>query len=139
MIDGVVPAASEEPSVFIVKYNYNPSEMSPNPNHEAELTLVAGDYIYVFGEMDGDGFYHAQLTTGEEGLVPSNFIELVEQGEGTFTCVHHSTAEGTSLVACDYPRLQAQPPNLLICCTRLACDCVVCILAFYVSSFPMKF
>lgn len=91
MVDGVVPAASEEPSVFIVKYSYNPSEMSPNPNHEAELTLVAGDYIYVFGEMDGDGFYHAQLTTGEEGLVPSNFIELVEQGEGTFTCVYHST------------------------------------------------
>ena len=83
MIDGGRLAGSGEPSVFIVNYSYNPSEMSPNPNHEAELTLVAGDYIYVYGEMDGDGFYHGQLTTGEEGLVPSNFIELVEQGEGT--------------------------------------------------------
>ena len=80
--DGVAGRDGAEPSVFIVKYSYDPSEMSPNPNHEAELTLVAGDYIYVYGEMDGDGFYHAQLTTGEEGLVPSNFIELVVQGEG---------------------------------------------------------
>ena len=86
---GLAAAAGGEPSVFIVKYSYNPSEMSPNPNHEAELTLVAGDYIYVFGEMDGDGFYHAQLTTGEEGLVPSNFIELVEQEEGKFTGIQN--------------------------------------------------
>ena len=91
MVDGagLAAAAGGEPSVFIVKYSYNPSEMSPNPNHEAELTLVAGDYIYVFGEMDGDGFYHAQLTTGEEGLVPSNFIELVEQEEGKFTGIQN--------------------------------------------------
>ena len=92
MVDSAGLAAAAgggEPSVFIVKYSYNPSEMSPNPNHEAELTLVAGDYIYVFGEMDGDGFYHAQLTTGEEGLVPSNFIELVEQEEGKFTGVQN--------------------------------------------------
>ena len=75
-----VGVANSEPSVFIVKYNYEPSSMSPNPNHDQELSLVAGDYIYVFGEMDGDGFYHAQLTTGEMGLAPSNFIEIVEDG-----------------------------------------------------------
>lgn len=83
MIDGQkVGVASSEPGVFIVKYSYDPSVMSPNPNHDQELTLVAGDYIYVFGEMDGDGFYRAQLTTGEEGLVPSNFIEMVEDDGG---------------------------------------------------------
>ena len=75
-----VGVANSEPSVFIVKYNYEPSLMSPNPNHDQELSLVAGDYIYVFGDMDGDGFYHAQLTTGEMGLAPSNFIEIVEDG-----------------------------------------------------------
>lgn len=69
-------------SVFIVKYNYNPLEMSPNPNHDSELALVAGDYIYVFGEMDSDGFYRAQLMTGEEGLVPSNFVEKVDDDGG---------------------------------------------------------
>ena len=80
--DQKVGVANSEPSVFIVKYSYDPSVMSPNPNHDQELTLVAGDYIYVFGEMDGDGFYRAQLTTGEGGLVPSNFIEMVEDDGG---------------------------------------------------------
>ena len=77
-----VGVATMVPSVFIVKYNYDPSSMSPNPNHDQELSLVAGDYIYVYGEPDGDGFYHAQLETGEEGLVPSNFVELVAEGGG---------------------------------------------------------
>ena len=77
-----VGVAGSDPSVFIVKYNYDPSTMSPNLNHDLELPLVAGDYIYVFGEIDGDGFYQAQLTTGEEGLVPSNFIEIVADDRG---------------------------------------------------------
>ena len=36
----------------------------------------------MFGAMDEDGFYHAQLVTGETGLVPSNFVEKVAEGEG---------------------------------------------------------
>lgn len=32
--------------------------------------------------MDNDGFYLSQLVTGETGLVPSNFVEKVEDGEG---------------------------------------------------------
>ena len=41
-----------------------------------------GDYLFVFGDMDGDGFYMAQLQSGETGLVPSNFVEKVEDAEG---------------------------------------------------------
>jgi len=46
--------------VFIAKYNYNPFE-GPNEQPEAELPLVAGDYVYVHGEMDEDGFYEGAL------------------------------------------------------------------------------
>lgn len=36
---------------------------------------MTGDVIYVFGEMDEDGFYMGQLAaTGARGLVPSNFL-----------------------------------------------------------------
>ena len=41
-----------------------------------------GDYLFVFGDMDADGFYYSQLQTGETGLVPSNFVEKVEDPEG---------------------------------------------------------
>lgn len=68
--------------IYIAKYTYNPSEMSPNSNFDLELPLTAGDYLYVYGEMDDDGFYHAQLMSGESGMVPSNFIERVMDEEG---------------------------------------------------------
>lgn len=36
---------------------------------------MTGDVIYVFGEMDEDGFYMGQLSgSGARGLVPSNFL-----------------------------------------------------------------
>lgn len=69
--------------VYIAKYSYNPPEMSPNQNFDLELPLAAGDYLYVYGDMDDDGYYHAQLMTGESGMVPSNFIEKVTDDTGT--------------------------------------------------------
>ena len=56
--------------------------MSPNENYDLELLLTAGDYLYVYGEMDSDGYYHGQLLTGESGMVPSNFIDRVVDEEG---------------------------------------------------------
>ena len=41
-----------------------------------------GDYLYVYGDIDEDGFYNGQLMTGENGLVPSNFIERVMDENG---------------------------------------------------------
>ena len=46
------------------------------------LCLCTGDYLYVFGEMDEDGFYQGQLMDGEVGLIPSNFIERVMDETG---------------------------------------------------------
>lgn len=42
--------------------SYNPYD-GPNENPEAELPLVAGKYLYVYGKMDDDGFYEGE----EEG------------------------------------------------------------------------
>ncbi|CAB4058320.1 RIMBP2 [Lepeophtheirus salmonis] len=48
-------------------------ELSPNVDSEVELSFYTGDVIYVYGEMDDDGFYLAELK-GQRGLVPSNFL-----------------------------------------------------------------
>ncbi|XP_025022935.1 peripheral-type benzodiazepine receptor-associated protein 1 [Python bivittatus] len=60
--------------VFLARYSYNPFD-GPNENPEAELPLTAGEYIYVYGEMDEDGFFEGELMDGRRGLVPSNFVE----------------------------------------------------------------
>lgn len=38
--------------VYIARYSYDPIKQSPNENPEAELRLIAGDYVLIFGEMD---------------------------------------------------------------------------------------
>lgn len=69
--------------VFIARYNYDPYKQSPNDNPEAEVTLLAGDFILVFGNIDEDGFYYGELLDGRRGLVPSNFVEKLT-GEDLF-------------------------------------------------------
>uniref|UniRef100_A0A3Q3ANK3 TSPO associated protein 1 n=1 Tax=Kryptolebias marmoratus TaxID=37003 RepID=A0A3Q3ANK3_KRYMA len=48
--------AAPKLQVFIARYSYNPYD-GPNDNPEVELPLTAGEYIYVYGDMDDDGFY----------------------------------------------------------------------------------
>ncbi|XP_037547686.1 RIMS-binding protein 2 [Nematolebias whitei] len=64
------------------RYSYNPYD-GPNEHPEAELPLVAGKYLYVYGDMDDDGFYEGELLDGQRGLVPSNFVEFVQDKEKT--------------------------------------------------------
>lgn len=50
----------------------------PVPKHalcqqQVELSFRTGNIIYVYGEMDDDGFYMGELD-GVRGLVPSNFL-----------------------------------------------------------------
>ena len=42
----------ERLAVYIARYSYDPYQHSPNENPEAELAFQAGEYLYVFGEMD---------------------------------------------------------------------------------------
>ncbi|XP_053702725.1 peripheral-type benzodiazepine receptor-associated protein 1 isoform X9 [Synchiropus splendidus] len=72
--------------VFIARYSYNPYD-GPNDNPEVELPLTAGEYIYVYGDMDDDGFYEGELMDGRRGLVPSNFVERVSDDDMMST--HH--------------------------------------------------
>nr|XP_009664952.1 PREDICTED: RIMS-binding protein 2 isoform X2 [Struthio camelus australis] len=64
----------------IARYSYNPFD-GPNENPEAELPLTAGKYLYVYGDMDEDGFYEGELLDGQRGLVPSNFVDFVQDDE----------------------------------------------------------
>lgn len=41
---------------------------------QVELSFQTGDIIYVYGDMDDDGFYMGELR-GTRGLVPSNFLQ----------------------------------------------------------------
>ncbi|XP_063980047.1 uncharacterized protein Rbp isoform X2 [Diachasmimorpha longicaudata] len=55
-------------------YDYDPQVVSPNVDAEAvELRFQAGNEIFIYGEMDDDGFYMGELN-GVRGLVPSNFV-----------------------------------------------------------------
>ena len=65
---------------FIARYSYDPFD-GPNEQPELELPLVAGQYVYVFGDVDGDGWYVGELTDGTRGLIPSNLVEEVP-GDG---------------------------------------------------------
>ncbi len=58
--------------VYVSRYSYDPFQHSPNDSPEAELQVNAGDYILVWGDVDEDGFFDAELLDGRRGLVPSN-------------------------------------------------------------------
>lgn len=44
-----------------ISTSYNPYD-GPNDNPEVELPLTAGEYIYVYGDMDDDGFYEGMAS-----------------------------------------------------------------------------
>ena len=42
--------------LFVAKYTYDPTLYSPNADHELELPLIAGDRVYVYGDVDKVSF-----------------------------------------------------------------------------------
>uniref|UniRef100_A0A8C9PUV7 RIMS-binding protein 2 n=1 Tax=Spermophilus dauricus TaxID=99837 RepID=A0A8C9PUV7_SPEDA len=64
----------------VARYSYNPFD-GPNENPEAELPLTAGKYLYVYGDMDEGGVYEGELLDGQRGLVPSNFVDFIQDNE----------------------------------------------------------
>ena len=43
------------PVIYRVLYGYDPDQHSPNTEPDAELILLAGDYVVVYGDMDEVG------------------------------------------------------------------------------------
>ncbi|XP_053092279.1 RIMS-binding protein 2 isoform X3 [Pangasianodon hypophthalmus] len=74
------PRLAGKVRLCVARYNYNPYD-GPNEHPEAELPLVAGKYLYVYGTMDEDGFYEGELLDGQQGLVPSNFVDFVHDDD----------------------------------------------------------
>ena len=72
------------PQPYLVLYNYDPHEQSPNPDPQEELHLVKGELIGVTSDLSDDGFYVGEKMDeyGElhSGLVPHTFVELVAAG-----------------------------------------------------------
>ena len=57
-------------------FSYDPLKSSPNPNPTLELEFQEGDIIRVLDTSRPDGYYTGQIN-GQEGLVPSNFVEEI--------------------------------------------------------------
>lgn len=55
-----------------------------------ELAFITGDVIYVYGDMDEDGFFMGELN-GVRGLVPSNFMTEASSQMDTRTHVSSRT------------------------------------------------
>uniref|UniRef100_A0A3Q3ANB0 RIMS-binding protein 2 n=1 Tax=Kryptolebias marmoratus TaxID=37003 RepID=A0A3Q3ANB0_KRYMA len=81
-----------EPGDGLMELNthYNPYD-GPNDNPEVELPLTAGEYIYVYGDMDDDGFYEGELMDGRRGLVPSNFTGDVSHNSLLDSSLHSAS------------------------------------------------
>ncbi|CAL1288969.1 unnamed protein product [Larinioides sclopetarius] len=103
--------------VYIARYSYDPIKQSPNENPEAEMKLMAGDYVLIFGDMDEDGFFNGELLDGRKGLVPSNFVEKLT-GEDLYefqSQVLYGTRDsddGTSSLILHDGDLAGDDPNL---------------------------
>ena len=48
-------AAVGQFQVYVARYSYDPVMYSPNDNPEAELRLSAGDYLFIYGDVDEVG------------------------------------------------------------------------------------
>ncbi|NXB77680.1 RIMB2 protein, partial [Donacobius atricapilla] len=98
----------------IARYSYNPFD-GPNENPEAELPLTAGKYLYVYGDMDEDGFYEGELLDGQRGLVPSNFVDFVQDNEsrlsGTLSSEQDQNLINRSGPALEGDVLEISPPS----------------------------
>ncbi|VDM28486.1 unnamed protein product [Toxocara canis] len=86
--DALLLALRQRPStrLFRALFQYIPIRDSPNDNPQLELPLQAGDYVLVHGEMDEDQFYHGETLDGHTGLVPSNYVERVNEQQLLLNC-----------------------------------------------------
>ena len=61
----------------MVLFDYDPHKSPACEHPELELKLKEGDFLTVFGDMDINGYFEADVN-GVRGLVPSLYVEEVE-------------------------------------------------------------
>ena len=64
----------------IARYSYDPLD-GPSEQPELELPLTAGQYVYVFGQVDEEGGPAGELVDGTRGLLPSNVAKEDSDGD----------------------------------------------------------
>lgn len=65
-----------------------------------ELPFITGDIVYVYGDMDEDGFYMGEVN-GVRGLVPSNFLSEAGPNDGSTRHVSRIKGGGAEQRGCD--------------------------------------
>ena len=72
-------SATNPIKLFQAKHTYDPSLFSPNCDHELELPLTKGDYLYVYGGLD-----EVSSVSNPAG----NYMFKVNNGRSSFLCLY---------------------------------------------------
>lgn len=71
------PPGTKKAKRFVALFDYDPDKSPASEHPELELTLKEGDFLTVFGDMDSNGYFQADVN-GERGLVPSLYVDEIE-------------------------------------------------------------
>ncbi|XP_068745820.1 golgin subfamily B member 1-like isoform X2 [Montipora capricornis] len=74
------PPGTKRAKRFVVLFDYDPQKSPSSEHPELELKLKEGDFITVFGDMDANGYFEADLN-GVRGLVPSLYVDEVDDDD----------------------------------------------------------
>lgn len=71
------PPGTKKAKRFVALFDYDPDKSPASEHPEIELKLKEGDFLTVFGDMDSNGYFEADVN-GERGLVPSLYVDEIE-------------------------------------------------------------
>ena len=71
------PPGTKKAKRFVALFDYDPDKSPASEHPEIELKLTEGDFLTVFGDMDSNGYFEADVN-GERGLVPSLYVDEIE-------------------------------------------------------------
>lgn len=71
------PPGTKKAKRFVALFDYDPDKSPASEHPEIELKLTEGDFLTVFGDMDSNGYFEADVN-GERGLVHSLYVDEIE-------------------------------------------------------------
>ena len=71
------PPGTKKAKRFVALFDYDPDKSPASEHPELELKLKEGDFLTVFGDMDSNGYFEADVN-GVRGLVPSLYMDEIE-------------------------------------------------------------